>query len=154
MGSVIITEPSNNIVEGKENNKLQSLTTHSSSPNNSILSSDYDGDGDFDTILTHDGYLNMILTDDGVLHFWIGVMRLLDDKPDVEGYNYFPLTSGIWYWNSITETMQIIDPIFDSNNDDGLNDPFAGIGKNRHMYGTVGFTSMVAGAYDELKNRL
>ena len=96
----------------------------------------------------------MILTDDGVLHFWIGVMRLLDDKPDVEGYNYFPLTSGIWYWNSITETMQIIDPIFDSNNDDGLNDPFAGIGKNRHMYGTVGFTSMVAGAYDELKNRL
>jgi|JI9StandDraft_1071089.scaffolds.fasta_scaffold10694_3 hypothetical protein len=117
-------------------------------------STDYDGDGDFDTILTHDGYLNMILTDDGVLHFWIGVMRLLDDKPDVEGYNYFPLTSGIWYWNSITETMQIIDPIFDSNNDDGLNDPFAGIGKNRHMYGTVGFTSMVAGAYDELKNRL
>ena len=117
-------------------------------------STDYDGDGDFDTILTHDGYLNMIVTDDGILHFWTGVMRVVDTRPEVEGYNYFPLTSGMWYWNSIADTMRIIDPIFDANNDDGLNDPFAGIGKNRDWYGILGFTSMAAGAYDELNNRL
>ena len=59
---ISITEPSNNIVEGKENNKLQSLTTHSSIPNNSILSSDYDGDGvldDLDLDDDNDGILDI-----------------------------------------------------------------------------------------------
>ncbi len=71
--------------------------------------SDVDGDGTPDTIITHDEALEMLITDDGTLHVWAGNYWLYDDAPDVEGWTYFPLSAGIWYWNSLTEETKLIN---------------------------------------------
>ncbi len=111
--------------------------------------SDYDGDGDFDTINTIDGFNEMILTNSGVIHFFSANYMLLDDNPTTEGWSYFPRTSGLLYWNSTMTEPTNIDLLIDWNNVDGLNDPFAGIGTDLGMYDGVSFTSMVGAAIDE-----
>jgi hypothetical protein len=116
--------------------------------------SDVDGDGTPDTIITHDEALEMLITDDGTLHVWAGNYWLYDDAPDVEGWTYFPLSAGIWYWNSLTEETKLINVLIDWNNDDGANDPFAGIGAYSDIYPGISFTSMPGAAYDEATGKI
>ena len=111
--------------------------------------SDFDGDGDFDTINTIDGFNEMIITNAGVVHIFSGNYQLLDTDPDAEGWGYFPRTSGLLYWNSTMAEPTNIELLIDWNNADGLNDPFLGIGADLAMYDGVSFTSMVGAAIDE-----
>ncbi|MBA2746689.1 MAG: T9SS type A sorting domain-containing protein, partial [Flavisolibacter sp.] len=89
--------------------------------------SDIDGDGIADTIETVNGYHEMILDDLGNIHVWTGYYLLLDDDP-AEGWSFFPTANGAWYWTTGMTEMAFIDLLVDWNNDDGADDPFAGIG--------------------------
>ena len=114
-----------------------------------------DANGDFvaDTINTNDGYYSMIVTSDGTAHVWFGAYRLLDDNAGLAGWSYFPITSGMYYWNTTTATLGYIDFFFDTNNADLLNDPYAGIGAATKNY-QASFTSMTTAAYDEAIDRI
>ena len=116
--------------------------------------SDYDTDGDYDTILTTDGAYEMILTDDGTLHVFAGTMLILDDDPTTAGWSYFPSVGGILYWKTGVVGMFYLDVLIDWKNDDGLDDPYAGIGPAFGAYGGESFTTLPSGAYDPATGRI
>ena len=95
----------------------------------------------------------VIVTDDGTAHVWMGVYRMLDADAGTTGWSYFPVTTGMFYWNSATASLGYIDFFFDTNTADGFNDPFAGIGQVTTNY-QASFTSMITAAYDEALGRI
>ncbi len=116
--------------------------------------SDYDDDGDFDTILTTDGAYDMIITDDGTLHVFAGTMYMLDDDAGTAGWSYFPTVGGILYWKTGLTGMYYLDVVIDWKNDDGLDDPYAGIGGSFAAYGGESFTTLPSAAYDAATGRI
>ena len=116
--------------------------------------SDYNGDFIADTINTNDGYYEMIVSSDGTVHVWTGAYRLLDVDPLTSGWTYFPLVAGIYYWNSATATTSLLNFFFDTNNVDGFNDPFLGLGAATGGYLGVNLTSMSTVAYDATNDRM
>ena len=115
---------------------------------------DYDTDGDYDTILTTDGNIEMLITDDGTLEVFAPAYYMLDDDPTTAGWSYFPTISGFLYWKTGLVGMYYLDVLVDWKNDDGLDDPFAGIGQQFIAYGGESFTSMPSAAYDPVTGRL
>jgi PKD repeat protein len=114
---------------------------------------DYDADGDFDTILTTDGNYDMLMTDDGTLHVFAGTMYILDNNI-AAGYSYFPTVGGILYWKTGVTGMYYLDVVIDWKNDDGLDDPYAGIGQSFASYGGESFTTLPSSAYDPASGRI
>ena len=114
---------------------------------------DYDADGDFDTILTTDGNYDMLMTDDGTLHVFAGTMYILDNNI-AAGYSYFPTVGGILYWKTGVTGMYYLDVVIDWKNDDGLDDPYAGIGQSFASYGGESFTTLTSSAYDPASGRI
>lgn len=116
--------------------------------------SDYDLDGDYDTILTTDGNLEMIITDDGTLHVFAAAYYLLDDDAAVAGWSYFPTIGGFLYYKTGLTDLYYLDMIIDWNNDDGLDDPFGGIGNTWNAYGGESFTTLPSACYDPASGRI
>lgn len=116
--------------------------------------SDSNGDGIADTINTNDRSLKMLVSNDGTVHIWAGHYRLLDTDPEDEGWKYFGISSGIYYWNSTMVEPNLLDVIIDWDNTDGLNDPYAGIGSQLGIYFLTALTSMCGAAIDESTGRL
>lgn len=60
---------------------------------------DTNGDGNIDTILSHDASPGMLIDENGKAHVWVGKFTIMDDGTS-EGYSYFAsLNQGLWYWN-------------------------------------------------------
>jgi PKD repeat protein len=116
--------------------------------------SDVNGDAIADTVETTDGFLEMVMADDGTIHVWAGYYLLLDNQPDTLGWSYFPEVSGLWYWNTGMAEISYIDLLIDWNNDDALNDPYAGIGQDLGTYDGVTFTSMATASIDDASGRI
>lgn len=116
--------------------------------------SDVDGDGSPDVIETTDGFHNMITSDDGVVHLFTPKYLLSDYDAFTEGWSYYPTANGMYYWNSTMAEPVLIDLLIDWNNDDGLNNPFGGIGSNMTMYSAASFTTMPGAAIDEVTGRI
>lgn len=117
--------------------------------------SDSNGDGIADTITTQDGNVALLIDNNGMAHVWCGATYFLDPTAGDGQYFYFPGVSGIWYWNESfgADSVQYLDVLFDWNNDDGLDDPFAGIGASLPSYG-CGFTSMCDATQDPTTGRI
>lgn len=115
--------------------------------------SDYDGDGDKDTIYTTDGMHEMIITDDGTVHVFSGRMRIYDPTT-AAGYYYIPKTSGIYYWHTGMASATVLDVMVDWNNDDGLDDPYAGLGSDFTAYYAESVTTMPTACYDPSSGRV
>ena len=115
--------------------------------------SDITGDGIGDKIITSDKRHTMIIGDDGTVHVWTGKAKLIDTDT-AEGYNYFPESSGIFYWNSATGILKTINTLIDWDNTDGLNKPYEGIGAGTRLYDSLAFTSMVTAAIDDITNNI
>jgi PKD repeat protein len=114
---------------------------------------DYDGDGDKDTIASSDGKLELIVEDDGSVHVFSGRMRVYDPST-AAGYYYIPKTDGIFYWTTGMPEAIVLDALVDWNNDDGLNDPYAGIDFDYTAYGSEGVTSFPTAAWDPLTDQV
>lgn len=115
---------------------------------------DYDTDGDYDTILTTDGNLEMIITDDGTLHVFAAAYYLLDATPATAGWSYFPTFGGFLYWKTGLTDLYYLDVIIDWKNDDLLDDPYAGIGNTWNAYGGESFTTLPSACYDAASDRI
>lgn len=114
---------------------------------------DYDGDGDKDTIFVSDGMVEMLITDDGTVHVFSGRMRIYDPFT-AAGYYYIPKTDGIWYWHTGMAEAVVLDVFIDWNNADGLNDPYAGIGGDFTAYYAEGVTTMPTATWDAATGRV
>jgi len=108
---------------------------------------DYDGDGDKDTISVSDGMVEMIIEDDGTVHVFSGHM-LIYDPTVAAGYFYIPRTDGMWYWTTGMASAVLLDVFIDWDNTDGLNNPYAGIGTDFTAYYAEGVTTMPTAAWD------
>lgn len=108
---------------------------------------DYDGDGDKDTLNVSDGMVEMIIEDDGTVHVFSGYMRIYDPTA-AAGYFYLPQTDGIWYWTTGMAEAEILDVFIDWDNTDGLNNPYGGIGTDYTAYFAEGVTTMPTAAWD------
>ncbi len=117
-------------------------------------STDYDDDGDYDTILTTDCSFEMLMTDDGTLHVFAPAYYILDDDPATAGGSYFPSVGGILYWKTGLVGMYYLDVIFDWDNTDGMDDPYGGIGSSFAAYGSESFTPLPSAAYDPATDRI
>lgn len=115
--------------------------------------SDFDGDGDKDTIASSDGKLEMIIEDDGTIHVFSGRMRIYDPTT-AAGYYYVPKTDGIWYWKTDMASAIMLDAFVDWNNADGMNNPYGGIGTDFTAYGSEGVTSFPTAAWDPVTDEV
>ncbi|MBC8173622.1 MAG: PKD domain-containing protein [Chitinophagales bacterium] len=123
-------------------------------PGESGTTTDYDSDGDFDTLETCDGTIELLLTDDGTVHVWASYLSFFDDDT-ASGYSYFPDVEAFWYWNStILGPASAYLAEIDWNNEDGADDPYAGIGGNNDMYQGATNITHLTGSIDETSGRI
>lgn len=63
--------------------------------------SDFNNDGIADTVLSNDESVSVVLDNNFQMHVTYGQMNFVDDDPNVNnpGWNYFPKTDGLAYWN-------------------------------------------------------
>lgn len=115
--------------------------------------SDWDGDGDKDTIYTTDGMVEMIVTDDGDVHVFSGRMRIYDPTT-AAGYYYIPKTDGMFYWHTGMGAAIVLNTFTDWDNTDGLDDPYADIGSDFTAYYAEGVTTMPTACYDPASNAI
>lgn len=115
--------------------------------------SDWDGDGDKDTIYTNDGMMEMLITDDGDVHVFCGRMRIYDPTT-AAGYFYIPKTDGMYYWHTGMGAATVLNTFPDWNNADGLNDPYAGLGTDYTAYYAEGVTTMPTACWDATTGRV
>ena len=112
-----------------------------------VTLTDIDGDGNADTLVTHDGCPALLIDNEGMMHVWCGVTYLLDDDLADKSWSYFPGVAGMWYWNESfgADSVQYLDfTLVDWDND---GDPFAGIGGSLPSY-QCGFDSQISVAHD------
>lgn len=114
---------------------------------------DWDGDGDKDTLFVSDGMVEMMITDDGTVHVFSGRMRIYDPTT-AAGYFYIPKTDGIWYWHTGMAEATVLDAFIDWKNADGLNDPYIGIGGDFTAYYAEGVTTMPTACWDAATGRV
>lgn len=92
------------------------------------MTSDVDGDGVSDTIMTNDASVHVMLDNQGKAHVWFGRMRIYHDDVTTTGVSYFPGTDGLMYWNesmgasnATTSTPVMIAAAEDIDMDGALN---------------------------------
>ena len=82
---------------------------------------DLDMDGIQDTLNNTDGSGSVLVDHLGKTHVFYGDMRYLDADLGDGNFNYFPFTSGIWYWNDgMQQPVEIIDEIDTDGDPDAL----------------------------------
>lgn len=114
---------------------------------------DIDGDGEGDTIVTHDEAYEMIIDNDGVVHVWMGKMVIVDNDQTAL-WGYFPYDAGMIYWNETMgeDNAEIIEEavIKDLNGDQQFaND----LGADLPGYGPM-LISMPGAAYDSESGKI
>lgn len=109
---------------------------------------DIDGDGITDTIPANDATYDMVMEDDGTLDVMAGYYALHDYSTIDWNNMYF------WYWKTGMDSARRIDLTLDWNNDDGLNNPYAGIGYSHYLYRNAGNCSSPAMAWDPATGRI
>lgn len=76
-----------------------------------------------DTPYTCDGTVDVAIDKDGNVHAFWGLGRVFNDDTLVAGYNFYPSTYGLMYWNEITKSSKLIATggQFDRDDEPGLN---------------------------------
>lgn len=113
--------------------------------------SDINNDAVADTITTNDGSFAIALDNNGKVHVSFGMMRILQTAPQ-EGFNYFPYTDGLVYWNEtagadIDLEANIVAGVLDRNNNATLDIPQPASGLAMGRFGGS-LTSMPSLAID------
>jgi hypothetical protein len=106
------------------------------------LTSDVDGDGVADTILSNAGDMNVTLDNNGMVHATWSLMRCLDDDTTAgTSLGVFLTTSGIMYWNEGMSAPAEVAGLVDQNGDGQFTLP-AGNGTDLPFgrYGNGGLT--------------
>ncbi|MFN5346113.1 MAG: T9SS type A sorting domain-containing protein [Bacteroidota bacterium] len=106
------------------------------------LTSDVDGDGVADTILSNAGDINVTLDNNGSVHATWSLMRCLDDDTTAgTSLGIFLTTSGIMYWNEGMSAPAEVAGLVDQNGDGQFTLP-AGNGTDLSFgrYGNGGLT--------------
>jgi len=111
---------------------------------------DVDGDGVADTLLTTDGAYAILIDNNGMIHAFAGAMLILDDDP-AANLGLFLSTDGLLYWN---ESFGSNDPVVIATapdiDGDGVASSFATNLGGR--YGNDGICSMPSAAIDAAGN--
>ncbi|MFN5324735.1 MAG: T9SS type A sorting domain-containing protein [Bacteroidota bacterium] len=111
---------------------------------------DVDGDGVADTVLTTDGAYAILIDNNGMVHAFAGAMLVLDDDP-AANIGLFLSTDGLLYWN---ESFGSNDPVVIATapdiDGDGVASSFATNLGGR--YGNDGICSMPSAAIDAAGN--
>lgn len=65
---------------------------------------------------------NVVVDNDGKLHLFFGAMYVIDDVLTDDNFNFFPCSSGIYYWNEShgPDSTRLIANIVDANQNDTL----------------------------------
>lgn len=70
---------------------------------------DTNNNNQIDTIYTIDGSFDLAIDKDLETHVAFPIFRMYNDGPAVAGYNYFPRTSRMIYYNSIGDSLSLVD---------------------------------------------
>lgn len=76
---------------------------------NTAAMTDTNADNIPDTIYTIDGSMDIAIDKNLETHIAFPIFRMYNDGPAVAGYNYFPRTSRMIYYNSITNALSLVD---------------------------------------------
>lgn len=112
----------------------------------STSSTDIDGDGIGDTILTVDHKVAVLVDNNGMVHCWAGAIFVLDENA-ADSLGLFLSTDALLYWNeSMGSNPPVVIASAPDYDGDGSAGPFAADGVPR--YGNGGFTSQPDAAID------
>jgi len=111
---------------------------------------DVDGDGVSDTLLTTDGAYAIVIDNNGIVHAFAGAMLVIDSDP-AANLGLFLSTDGLLYWN---ETFGGNDPVVIATAPDIDGDGVAGTFATNlgGRYGNDGICSMPSAAIDASGN--
>lgn len=90
---------------------------------NNRTSDVYDGtgmpgtDGNPDTLTFGDGSVEVLIDPNGAAHVWYGLSRGVKPNISADSAFFFPGTSGIVYWNEVSNAPQVIADIVDCDGD-------------------------------------
>ncbi|MFZ9943792.1 MAG: T9SS type A sorting domain-containing protein, partial [Bacteroidia bacterium] len=111
---------------------------------------DVDGDGVADTLLTTDGAYAILIDNNGMVHAFAGAMLILDDDP-AANLGLFLSTDGLLYWNeSFGSNEPVVIATAPDIDLDGVASSFATNLGGR--YGNDGICSMPSAAIDAAGN--
>lgn len=79
---------------------------------NTANMTDTNNDNVPDTIFTIDGSMDLAIDKNLETHIAFPIFRMYNDGPANPGYNYFPNTSRMIYYNSIGDSLSLVDDIF------------------------------------------
>lgn len=106
----------------------------------------------FDTLWTNDGTATVTLDNDGVAHVFFPRMRIINNNLTDGGYQYFPGTDGIMYWNETTKTSQVIAARLNYDNDPETDILTGTTAQAQGSYGSNALSTFPVGAVDADNN--
>lgn len=109
-----------------------------------------------DTFNISDGAYTVIVDDNDMVHVWFGRIEALKPEATTTGYNYFPQSLGLAYWNDGMTEARVLHETRLAAQQVGLPNPlfnqttFGQGGQEDHYSAT--FTSMASSSYDDNGN--